>query len=30
VLREPSAELAVEADIEWETLWAALTFGVPE
>jgi hypothetical protein len=30
VLREPSAELAAEADIEWETLWAALTFGIPE
>ncbi len=30
VLREPSAELAAEADIVWETLWASLTFGVPE
>jgi len=30
VLREPSAELAADAEIEWETLWAALTFGVPE
>ncbi|MFT7370659.1 MAG: hypothetical protein ACI94O_001985 [Octadecabacter sp.] len=30
VLREPSSELAVEADIEWETLWAALTFGIPK
>jgi hypothetical protein len=30
VLREPSPELAAEAGIEWETLWAALTFGVPE
>jgi hypothetical protein len=30
VLREPSAELAAQAEIEWETLWAALTFGVPE
>ena len=30
VLREPSSELAVEAEIEWETLWAALTFGVPK
>ena len=29
-LREPAAELAAEADIVWETLWAALTFGVPE
>jgi hypothetical protein len=30
VLREPSAALAGEAEIAWETLWAALTFGVPE
>lgn len=30
VLREPSAELAAQADIDWETLWAALTFAVPE
>ena len=30
VLREPSAELASEQDIQWETLWAALTFGVPQ
>ena len=30
VLREPSFELAVKAEIEWETLWAALTFGVPK
>ena len=30
VLREPSAELAASAEIQWETLWAALTFGVPE
>lgn len=30
VLREPSNELAAEAEIVWETLWAALTFGVPE
>jgi hypothetical protein len=30
VLREPTAELAAEAEIAWETLWAALTFGVPE
>lgn len=29
VLREPSETLAAQADIEWETLWAALTFGVP-
>ena len=29
-LREPSAELAQTASIEWETLWAALTFAVPE
>ncbi|MCF2903991.1 DUF4198 domain-containing protein [Octadecabacter sp. CECT 8868] len=30
VLQEPSEALAAQADIEWETLWAALTFGVPE
>lgn len=30
VLREPSAGLAEAANIQWETLWAALTFGVPE
>jgi len=30
VLRTPSDTLAQQADIEWETLWAALTFGVPE
>lgn len=30
VLREPSAALAQAAEIEWETLWAALTFAVPE
>jgi len=29
-LREPAADLAAQADIQWETLWAALTFGVPE
>ena len=29
-LREPSAELADVADIQWETLWASLTFAVPE
>lgn len=28
-LREPSAALAASDDIQWETLWAALTFGVP-
>ena len=28
-LREPRAELAAQADIVWETLWAALTFEVP-
>lgn len=30
VLREPSAELAAEADIAWETLWASLTLAIPE
>lgn len=30
VLREPSPDLAAAEEIEWETLWAALTFGVPE
>jgi uncharacterized GH25 family protein len=30
VLREPSAELASETGAVWETLWANLTFGVPE
>ncbi len=30
VLREPSEELAAERDVVWETLWAALTFAVPE
>ncbi len=29
VLREPDPELVGDADIEWETLWAALTFSVP-
>ena len=28
-LREPRPDLATEADIVWETLWAALTFEVP-
>jgi len=30
ILRVPSADLAEASDIQWETLWAALTFGVPE
>ena len=30
VLREPSAELAVEKNVQWESLWANLTFEVPE
>ena len=30
VLREPSAELAAGTEAVWETLWANLTFGVPE
>ncbi|HCP81667.1 MAG TPA: DUF4198 domain-containing protein [Octadecabacter sp.] len=30
VLREPNPELIGDTDIQWETLWAALTFGVPE
>jgi hypothetical protein len=30
VLREASAELAAERDAIWETLWANLTFAVPE
>jgi uncharacterized GH25 family protein len=30
VLREPSAALADETGAVWETLWANLTFGVPE
>lgn len=30
VLRTPSDDLASQAEIEWETLWAALTFGVPD
>lgn len=29
VVREPSAELAAELDVEWESLWANLTFSVP-
>ena len=29
VVREPSAELAESMDVEWETLWANLTFAVP-
>lgn len=29
VLREPSAELANQRGIAWESLWANLTFGVP-
>jgi len=29
-LREPSPENQESADIQWETLWAALTFAVPE
>ncbi len=29
VLRTPSQQLAEDAGIEWETLWAALTFAVP-
>ena len=29
VVREPSPELAESMDVEWETLWANLTFGVP-
>ena len=29
VLREPSAALARERDVMWESLWANLTFGVP-
>ncbi|SLN60407.1 Nickel uptake substrate-specific transmembrane region [Roseisalinus antarcticus] len=29
VLREPSADLAAERRVVWETLWAALTFAVP-
>lgn len=30
VLREPSAALAAQTGAVWETLWANLTFGVPE
>ncbi|WP_281982051.1 DUF4198 domain-containing protein [Thalassorhabdomicrobium marinisediminis] len=30
VLREPADALADAEDIQWETLWAALTFAVPE
>ncbi|MEJ6477175.1 MAG: DUF4198 domain-containing protein [Octadecabacter sp.] len=30
VLREPSTELAASSNAVWETLWANLTFGVPE
>lgn len=30
VIREPSEDLAEETGIVWETLWAALTFAVPE
>ena len=30
VLREPSAELATEFDAVWETLWASMTFGIPD
>ena len=30
VLREPSAELAAEKNVQWESLWANLTFEVPE
>lgn len=30
VLREPSQELFEQSQIEWETLWAALTFAVPQ
>ncbi|MBT8459042.1 MAG: DUF4198 domain-containing protein [Boseongicola sp.] len=29
VLREPTAELASERNVAWESLWANLTFGVP-
>ncbi|MDA9207868.1 DUF4198 domain-containing protein [Octadecabacter sp.] len=29
-LREPSTDLAAETGIAWETLWAALTFEVPD
>jgi hypothetical protein len=30
VLREPSAELAADKDVVWETLWASLTFRMPD
>ncbi len=30
VLREPDADLARDRDVVWETLWAALTFAIPE
>lgn len=30
VLREPSAQLAEDAGIVWETLWAALTLAIPQ
>jgi uncharacterized GH25 family protein len=30
VLREPDPALAQERDVVWETLWAALTFAIPE
>lgn len=30
VLRQPNAELAAAQDVVWETLWASLTFEVPE
>lgn len=30
VLREPAPELAEDMDVVWESLWAALTFEVPE
>ena len=30
VLREPSAEVAAEKNVHWESLWANLTFEVPE
>ena len=29
ILREPSAELAMQHNVAWETLWASLTFAVP-
>lgn len=30
ILREPDSALAERLEVVWETLWAALTFGVPE